>query len=482
MIVTNSLIALLVLSLSNLAQGAPKPNEPEPLTIPLIRRAGSLERRDATAEEWAALAKQIKGKFGLLPAEESTADKRALVTVSTTNQASDTSYYASISVGTPPQSYNVVLDTGSADLWIGGSSCSRCAAATTGARFDPSSSSTFNTASGSLAIQYGSGSVQGTLGTDTVSLGGFQVPGQKFGIATSVTSDFLIGNLSGLMGLGFQNLASTGAVPWWVSASTAWTNPQMSFYMTRFRDTNNGQQDQPGGQFTMGGTNSSLYSGTINFIPLVRAQYWTIPMTSLGISTGTPIALSGSTQNAVIDTGTTLIGGPASVLDTFYAQIPGAARGSQVQPSLRDYYVVPCDTNVEATLTFGGQTYTMAASDLIGGTVSSSYCLGSFFIIDLTSGSSPIPGTSSQVPTWIVGSAFLKNVYSVFQSQPAAVGFASLMPGVQSFGTLGEAGFAIDSNGNSNGTIIRTGAAERSVSSGVVISGIFAAAVAMFTL
>jgi hypothetical protein len=90
----------------------------------------------------------------------------------------------------------------------------------------------------------------------------------------------------------------------------------------------------------MGGTNSSLYSGTINFIPLVRAQYWTIPMTSLGISTGTPIALSGSTQNAVIDTGTTLIGGPASVLDTFYAQIPGAARGSQVQPSLRDYYVV----------------------------------------------------------------------------------------------------------------------------------------------
>lgn len=482
MFLTNPLIALLALSLSNTVQAAPRPNEPEPLTIPLIRRAGALERRDATAEEWALRAQQIKGKYGLLPPEDSTADKRALVTVSTTNQASDTSYFATISVGTPPQQYNVVLDTGSADLWISGSSCLRCAAATTGATFNPSSSSTFTTASGTLSVQYGSGSAQGTLGTDVVSLGGFQVPQQKFGVAQTVTNNFLTGNLSGLMGLGFQNLASTGAVPWWIQASSSWTNPQMSFYLTRFRDTTNGQTDQPGGQFTMGGTNSSLYNGSINFISLVKAQYWTIPMTALGTTTGSPITLSGSNQNAVIDTGTTLIGGPASVLDTFYAQIPGSARGSQIESSLQDYYVIPCNTNVQATLTFGGQTYTMDASDLIGGTVSSSYCLGSFFVIDLTSGTQPVPGTTTQVPTWIVGSAFLKNVYSVFQSNPAAVGFATLKQDVQSFGTLGRAGFSIDQNGSSNGTIIRTGAARRSSSSGVILSGIITAAVAIFTL
>jgi cathepsin D len=171
----------------------------------------------------------------------------------------------------------------------------------------------------------------------------------------------------------------------------------------------------------MGGTNSSLYNGSINFVSLIKAQYWTIPMTALGTTTGSPIALSGSNQNAVIDTGTTLIGGPSSVLDTFYAQIPGSARGSQIESSLQDYYIIrtlcfgllspdtnhilsihiACNTNVQATLTFGGQTYTMDASDLIGGTVSSSYCLGSFFIIDLTSGTQPVPGTTTQVPTWI---------------------------------------------------------------------------------
>ena len=82
----------------------------------------------------------------------------------------------------------------------------------------------------------------------------------------------------------------------------------------------------------------------------------------------------------------------------------------------------------------------------------------------------------------LVGSAFLKNVYSVFQSNPAAVGFATLKQDVQSFGTLGRAGFSIDQNGSSNGTIIRTGAARRSSSSGVILSGIITAAVAIFTL
>lgn len=208
----------------------------------------------------------------------------------------------------------------------------------------------------------------------------------------------------------------------------------------------------------MGGTNSSLYDGSINFVNLVKAQYWTVPLSGLGVSTGNTIELSGSTANAAIDTGTTLIGGPSSVLDQFYAQIPGSARGTQVDSSLQDYYVIPCDANVQPTLTFGGQTYTMTASDLIGGTVSNSYCLGAFFILDLSAGSDPIPGAQSQVPTWVIGSAFLKNVYTVFQSSPAAVGFANLKQNVQSFGELGPAGFSIDQSGNTNGTIIRSAA------------------------
>lgn len=82
-------------------------------------------------------------------------------------------------------------------------------------------------------MTYGSGQAVGTLGQDSVTLGGFQVSNQVFGVATSVTNSFLSGNISGLLGLGFQDLASTRANPWWEAASSSWTSPQMSFYMTR---------------------------------------------------------------------------------------------------------------------------------------------------------------------------------------------------------------------------------------------------------
>ena len=52
----------------------------------------------------------------------------------------------------------------------------------------------------------------------------------------------------------------------------------------------------------------------------------------------------------------------------------------------------------------------------------SSLCAGGIF--DLTAGSSIGQGGGN--PSWVVGATFLKNVYSVFRSQPAAVGFAEL--------------------------------------------------------
>lgn len=124
----------------------------------------------------------------------------------------------------------------------------------------------------------------------------------------------------------------------------------------------------------------------------------------------------------------------------------------------------------------------MQASDLIGGSVSNSFCLGAFFVIDISSGSQPVPGSSSQVPAWIVGSAFLKNVYTVFQSNPNAVGFAKLKSGVQSFGTLGPAGFSIDENGHSNGTIIHAGASQVHLSGGMLVLGILATLIGVFVL
>jgi hypothetical protein len=46
--------------------------------------------------------------------------------VQLTNHNLDASYSGQVQIGTPAQAFDVVLDTGSADLWVAGSTCSGC--------------------------------------------------------------------------------------------------------------------------------------------------------------------------------------------------------------------------------------------------------------------------------------------------------------------------------------------------------------------
>lgn len=75
-------------------------------------------------------------------------------------------------------------------------------------------------------------------------------------------------------------------------------------------------------------------------------------------------------------------------------------------------------------MAFGGKAWPINPDDMNLGRVStgSSMCAGGIF--DLNAGSSIGEGGGN--PNWVVGATFLKNVYSVFRYQPAAIGFAQL--------------------------------------------------------
>jgi hypothetical protein len=85
-------------------------------------------------------------------------------------------YIGEIKVGTPPQSFMVVFDTGSADLWVPGEKCAaespNCAAKST---FKTGASSTNKAvaegAKQDFAIHYGSGPVSGSFTVDQVVVG-----------------------------------------------------------------------------------------------------------------------------------------------------------------------------------------------------------------------------------------------------------------------------------------------------------------------
>ncbi len=158
----------------------------------------------------------------------------------------------------------------------------------------------------SIQINYGSGSVAGTLAQDSVNMGGFVVQNQvlsafllqfiisskviKYCVAlvTDTSANFLQAPISGLMGLAFSTIAQSKATPFWeaLANGNSFSTPEMSFFLTRFNGDANAQTLEPGGAFTLGGTNSSLFTGDIDFVDIpsgVTPSFWLLPLQSMPV-------------------------------------------------------------------------------------------------------------------------------------------------------------------------------------------------------
>lgn len=87
------------------------------------------------------------------------------------------------------------------------------------------------------------------------------------------------------MGLAWQSIAASGAEPFWqtLASSGAWDEPVMTFQITRFNNISQTRTLEPGGTFTMGALNSSLYTGDIDYVDLPQnaVTYWTLPITCM---------------------------------------------------------------------------------------------------------------------------------------------------------------------------------------------------------
>ena len=89
------------------------------------------------------------------------------------NDFSNTQYFIQATVGTPPQPFTVVPDTGSSNLWIYSSKCNSlpCWYHKT---YDATKSSTYVSDGQVFDITYGSGGVKGFVSKDVANIGDIQ--------------------------------------------------------------------------------------------------------------------------------------------------------------------------------------------------------------------------------------------------------------------------------------------------------------------
>ncbi|GAA5981255.1 hypothetical protein JCM10908_004040 [Rhodotorula pacifica] len=391
------------------------------VTIPIRRRNPELlERRDATSYQRKAAA--LRNKYGGTAPNALGSDGQRLRGKKRQHSIDMTSYqdsmwYGEIDVGTPANGFSVVLDTGSADLILAEPNCSGCEANTPG--YNPSSSSTSSTSRQDFTIQYGSGSASGSLVEDRVSIANYSQPNQIFA-ACNTLNNIVDGDISGILGLGWQNIASSQAMP---LVQALWENntlpePVFAFAFETHTFYVNSAPTAPGGTLTIGGLDTSQYTGSINWVSLDQpVGYWAIPLQDVHVG-GKSLGITD--QQVVIDTGTTLIGMPTSDAQQIYASIPNS-RSINLQGE-SGYYSFPCSQTVNVAFTFGGQQYQIDPSQFNAGSVDSTgqYCLGAIFALETSQNSAT---------SFIIGDAFLTGVYNAYRFDPPAVGFAQLGSG-----------------------------------------------------
>ena len=134
-------------------------------------------------------------------------------------------------------------------------------------------------------------------------MAGFEVANQTFGkstavfcqtyiltvvgvaVVTEVSTNMLTTPVSGILGLGWDTIATSGVTPFWqVLAETdgLLDEPVMAFQLTQYVDDTSARSSEPGGTFNFGSLNSSLYTGDIDYqnVPDGSAGYWILQMTS----------------------------------------------------------------------------------------------------------------------------------------------------------------------------------------------------------
>ncbi|KAJ3600669.1 hypothetical protein NHX12_031647 [Muraenolepis orangiensis] len=321
----------------------------------------------------------------------------------------DAQYYGVISIGTPPQDFSVLFDTGSSNLWVPSIHCAFLdVACWFHRRYNSKKSSSYTQNGTKFSIQYGRGSLSGFISEDTVHVAGLPIPRQQFGEAVRQPGiTFAVARFDGVLGMAYPRISVANVTPVFDTAMAAKLLPQnvFSFYISRDPSA------AVGGELMLGGNDPQYYSGEIHYVNVTRKAYWQIKMDNVEV--GSQLTLCQSGCQAIVDTGTSLMVGPAAEVRALHKAI-GAL------PLIMGEYIINCNkipTLPTISFNIGGKLFNLTGEDYIlkESQMGVSICLSGFMAMDIP------PPTG---PLWILGDVFIGKYYTVFDRDSDRVGFA----------------------------------------------------------
>jgi hypothetical protein len=306
-------------------------------------------------------------------------------------------YFGTVSIGNPPQSFQVIFDTGSSNLWVPKVGCTHCGIPFLAkkSKYDHDTSTTYAEDGADFEIMYGSGSVSGYFSADDVTLADdIVINAQRFAEvqdAGGLGFAYSFGKFDGILGLGFTSISIDGTPTVFENAikQNKVDQPIFAFYLG----------DNSPGELTFGGYDSSKFEGELVYVKLDAATYWQITLD--GIAAGDYHRDAGDDKiTAIVDSGTSLMVGPK-------AEISKLALAAGATPNIMGEYTIDCAKLGEIpdiVFTISGAEYTIPGAKTV--IQASGTCLFAFMGMDF-----PAPG-----PQWILGDGKYYRSLSVFCS------------------------------------------------------------------
>lgn len=327
-------------------------------------------------------------------------------------------YRSTVTVGTPPQPVEVILDTGSSDFFVVSTANNYCDTSAYGCltpgKFDSSASSTYKKNNSDFFITYGDGSFQkGDWSLDTLTIGG--APIKDFEFAVGIT-----GNASAnVLGIGYPGTEATLYSP---TASTNYTYSNLPIRLADSKIINtpayslwlNQAKDGATGSFLFGGVDHAKYEGTLGKVPIVKGanDFYTFlaaPLTQLTVSNnGSDHDVLHETVPALLDSGTSYTYLPVDIAKDVLTQLNATVFQQFGGPSI---YQAACDLKGSLKYSFAGIEIDVPFENILVPLT----ILG-FIPLQLPDGRNAcqvtIQGTNNKLA--ILGDNFLRSAYVVY--------------------------------------------------------------------